>query len=86
MIERRSGARLALETLSRSLIREGLWQNFYGYVTIEPRVPRLIYLTHAALPNGGKNLVGAESFACGKRHEYQVYRGGSRKGYAIELL
>jgi len=71
--------RLTLETFSRRLSGKGLRQNFNGYVAIEPRVPRPINLTHAALADGGQDLVRAESLACGKRHEYQVYRGGSRK-------
>src|ERR1051326_4441496 len=47
MIERRSGAGLALETFSRSIRREGCWQNFDGYLAMEPRVPGFIHLAHA---------------------------------------
>ncbi len=68
MIQRRSGACLALDTLSGSLRCKWLRQNLDGNLAIEPRVPRLIYLTHAALPDGGKDLVRAEFRACGQRH------------------
>ena len=68
MIERRSGARLALETLSRSLGRKGLRQNFDGYVAMKPRVARPIHLAHAALADGRKDFVGAEFVACRKGH------------------
>ena len=71
MIERRSGARLALETLSRSLRCKGLRQNFDGYFAMQPRVPRLIHFAHASLSQFGKDLVGAESLARGKRHDDQ---------------
>ena len=66
MIQRRSGARLALETLSRSLGRKGLRQNLDGYVAMQPRVPRLIHLAHAALADGGEDLVGAKASSGGK--------------------
>ena len=36
MIERGSGARLALETLARSFSRKGLRQHFHGHVAIQP--------------------------------------------------
>ena len=48
MIQRRSGACLALETLSRGIRGKGLRQNLDGYLTMEPRVPRLIHFAHAA--------------------------------------
>jgi hypothetical protein len=63
MIECRSGPRLALETLSRSLTSKGLRQNFNGYVAMESRVPGLIYLAHATLADRRKDFVRPKSLA-----------------------
>ena len=68
MIQRRSGARLALETLSRRLRCKGLWQNFDGYFAMKPRVARLIHLAHSALADQRKDFVGAEFVADRKGH------------------
>ena len=68
MIERRSGARLALETFPRSFRCKGLRQNFDGYVAMEPRVARLIHLAHAAFADGRKNFVRAEKLTRRQRH------------------
>src|ERR1039458_3918773 len=84
MIECRSGARLALETFPRSLSRKGLRQNLYGYLAMEPRVACLIHLAHAALADGAKDLVGAESLACEERHDLSsLSRRGGEKGQEI---
>src|ERR1017187_8779870 len=69
VIERRRGARLALETFPRSLSRKGLRQNLNRYVAMEPRVACLIHLAHATLADGGKDLIGAEPLACQERHD-----------------
>ena len=60
MIQRRSRPRLALETLSRSLRRKSLRQNFDGYVAMQPRVPRAIHLAHPALADGREDFVRPE--------------------------
>ena len=72
MIERRSGARLALETFSRSLVAKACGRTLIGYVAMEPRVARPIHLAHAALADGGKDFVGAEFLAGSERHDYQA--------------
>ena len=68
MIERGSGASLALEAFPSSNRRKSLRQDFYGYVAMEACVPRAIDFAHPALAEGGKDFVGAELVAFGKRH------------------
>src|SRR5215469_16760090 len=68
MIERGSGPSLALKAFPGGNRRKFLRQDFYSYVAMEPCVPRAINFAHPALADGGKDLVGAEFVAFGKRH------------------
>jgi hypothetical protein len=47
--------------------RQLAWQQLDGDLTIEPRVAGAIDLAHSAGPEGGHNLIGAESRAGRKR-------------------
>src|ERR1700681_2736335 len=68
MIERRSGARFALEAFPRGIRRKRLGQHFNGDVAIQPRVAGAIYLAHAAFADGRKDFIRAEFVAHRKRH------------------
>src|SRR5579862_5577127 len=68
MIQRRSGARLALEASPRGIRRKPLGQDFNGDVAIQPRVAGAIHLAHTALADGGKDLIRTEFLAWLKRH------------------
>jgi hypothetical protein len=68
MIERRSGTRLALETLSRSFRCKGLRQNFDSYFPSQPGVLGTIHFPHSSLTDGRKDFVGTESIARRERH------------------
>ena len=68
MIERRSGARLALEAFPRVIRRKRLGQNLNCYVAMQPRVPGTVHLSHPALADGRKDFVRAELVACRERH------------------
>src|SRR5258708_35674236 len=68
MIERRGGARLTLEAFPRSLGCKGLRQHFYGYVTVEPHVARLVNFPHSARTDGRNDLVRAEFVTRMKQH------------------
>ena len=63
MVQRRCGMCFALEAFSGSIRCECLGQNFDCDVTIEPRVARLIDLSHAALPDGTEDFVWTELIA-----------------------
>ena len=68
MIERRSGARLALETFPRSFRCKGLRQNFDGYFASQPGVASAIHFAHASFADGSKDLVRAEFVTRSERH------------------
>jgi hypothetical protein len=61
VIESRCGARLALKSISCSLGRKRSRQNFDGYLTMQPRIPRPIHLAHAAFADGLFDLVRSEA-------------------------
>ena len=64
MIDRGDGHRLAAQTLARVRVsRQLARQQLDGDLTIEPRVAGAIDLAHASGPEGGHNLVAAESRA-----------------------
>ena len=63
MIQRRSSARLALETFTRNFSRKGLRQDFDGYLAIQPRIPGPIHFAHTALTNRRDDFVRAETVA-----------------------
>ena len=67
--------RLAAQALARVRVSRRLaWQQLDGDLTIEPRVAGAIDLAHASRPEGGQNLVGAESRAGRKRQTWQTGR------------
>src|SRR5215469_4582331 len=68
MVKRGRSPGLALKAFPSRNRRKSLRQNFHGHVALEPCVPRAIDLAHAALADGGENLVGTKLVAFGKRH------------------
>jgi hypothetical protein len=56
MVQRGNGMRLAFESLG-----ELLSGNLHGDRTVEPRVARLVHLSHSASTQGRKDLVGAKA-------------------------
>jgi hypothetical protein len=75
MIDRGHSHRLAAQTLARERVsRQLAWQQLDGDLTIEPRVPGAIDLAHTSGPEGGHNLVAAESRAGRKRQAWQTGR------------
>jgi hypothetical protein len=72
MNDRGYGHRLAAQTLARVRVdRQLARQQLDGDLTIEPRIAGAIDLAHAAGPEGGHNLVAAESHAGRKRQTWQ---------------
>ena len=87
MIDRGHGHRLAAQTLARVRVsRQLARQQLDGNLTIEPRVAGAIDLAHASGPEGGHNLVAAESRAGRKRQTWQTRRILARMGRSIGLL
>ena len=81
MIDRGDGHRLAAQPLARVRVsRQLAWQQLDGDLTIEPRVAGAIDLAHASSPEGGHNLVAAESRAGCKRQTWQTGRILARMG------
>ena len=69
MVERRDGARFALEALAELGIGgECVGQDLDRDDAIEPRVARLVDLAHAAGADEREDFVGAEAGAGGQSH------------------
>jgi hypothetical protein len=63
MIERRHGARFALEALA-----ELLGGNFDGHVPPEPRIVSAIHFTHSTRAHQDTDFVGPEALTCAQPH------------------
>jgi hypothetical protein len=69
MLERCRGARSQLEAIQSLWVRrEGGWQDLDGDIPPQACIPGAVDLSHAADPDGGVDLVGAEPCAGRKGH------------------
>jgi hypothetical protein len=69
MVQRRHRARFALEALGEFLLGD------LNGDAVQPRIPRPLHLAHASRANERKNLVRAQSLACGERHDGLIVTG-----------
>jgi hypothetical protein len=63
MIQRRHGARFALEA-----VREAFLRNLDGDLTVEARITGSVYFPHSSRAEGLEDFVRAEFLAGGERH------------------
>jgi hypothetical protein len=76
--ERGNGASLLLEAMEpRRIARHGLWQDFDGDVTREPRVAGLVHLAHPARAEQCDDFVRAEVRARSKGQFVGLYGSDS---------